>query len=81
MAMLLGFFPSIGVPELVVIGLVAVILFGKRLPEVGRSLGKGVMQFKKGLKDVASDIEKDDEDDGAAETDKPSEDRPQGTDQ
>ena len=28
---------------------VAVLLFGKRLPEVGRSLGKGIIEFKKGL--------------------------------
>ncbi|NJK54105.1 MAG: CHASE2 domain-containing protein [Leptolyngbyaceae cyanobacterium SU_3_3] len=28
------------------------MLFGKRLPEVGRSLGKGMMEFKKGLNDI-----------------------------
>ena len=28
----------------------AVLLFGKRLPEVGRSLGKGITEFKKGLR-------------------------------
>ena len=31
-----------------VIGVVAVWLFGKRLPEVGQSLGKGIVEFKKG---------------------------------
>lgn len=34
-----------------------VLLFGKRLPEVGRSLGKGIVEFKKGLKGVEDDID------------------------
>ena len=34
----------------VIIGVVGILLFGKRLPEVGRSLGKGIIEFKKGLK-------------------------------
>jgi len=32
------------------------LIFGKRLPEVGRSLGKGIVEFKKGLKGVEDDI-------------------------
>jgi sec-independent protein translocase protein TatA len=36
--------------EMVVVMGVAVLLFGKRLPEVGRSLGKGIIEFKKGLR-------------------------------
>ena len=40
---LLGFgFGGIGPMEMVIVGIVAVLLFGKRLPEVGRSLGKGM---------------------------------------
>jgi sec-independent protein translocase protein TatA len=35
----------------------AVVLFGARLPEVGRSLGKGLAEFKKGLKGIEDDIE------------------------
>ncbi len=45
----------IGWPELLVIGLVALLLFGKRLPEVARSLGDGLREFKKGVKDTTSD--------------------------
>ena len=41
---------SIGLPELVVIFLVFFLLFGaKRLPEIGRSLGEGIREFKKAL--------------------------------
>ncbi len=37
----------IGMPELLLLGLVALILFGpKRLPEMGRGLGKGMREFK-----------------------------------
>jgi sec-independent protein translocase protein TatA len=38
--------------EIAVIGVIALLLFGRRLPEVGRSLGKGITEFKKGLNDV-----------------------------
>ncbi|MGA2581878.1 MAG: twin-arginine translocase TatA/TatE family subunit [Tepidisphaeraceae bacterium] len=39
-----------------VIALVALLLFGKRMPEVGRSLGKGIVEFKKGLAGIEEDI-------------------------
>jgi sec-independent protein translocase protein TatA len=45
-------FINLGYPEMILVGLVAVLLFGKRLPEVGRSLGKGLVEFKKGLAGV-----------------------------
>ncbi len=45
-------FPQLGVMEMVVVMGVAVLLFGKRLPEVGRSLGKGIIEFKKGLRGI-----------------------------
>lgn len=44
-------------PELLVIMVIALLLFGKRLPEVARSLGKGVVEFKKGLKGIEDDSE------------------------
>ena len=40
-----------------VIGAVALLLFGNRLPEVARSLGRSVKEFKKGLSDVKQDLE------------------------
>jgi sec-independent protein translocase protein TatA len=36
---------------------IGVLLFGKRLPEIGRSLGKGIVEFKKGLKGLEDDVE------------------------
>lgn len=48
--------PSIGFPELIVLGLVALLLFGKRLPEVGRSLGRAIVEFKKGLQGIEEDV-------------------------
>ncbi len=53
---MLAFLPNIGMPELIVISVIALLLFGKRLPEVGRSLGKGIVEFKKGLKDTTDEI-------------------------
>jgi sec-independent protein translocase protein TatA len=43
--------------ELIVILFVGLLLFGRRLPEVGRSLGQGIVNFKKGLRDVEEDVE------------------------
>ncbi|MGA3067032.1 MAG: twin-arginine translocase TatA/TatE family subunit [Tepidisphaeraceae bacterium] len=40
-----------------IIAVVALLLFGKRLPEVGRSLGKGIIEFKKGLAGIEDDID------------------------
>lgn len=53
----LAFLQNIGLPEYLVIGVIMLLLFGKRLPEVGKSLGKGIVEFKKGLKGVDDDIE------------------------
>jgi sec-independent protein translocase protein TatA len=44
-------------PEMLIIMAVGLLLFGKRLPEVGRSLGKGIVEFKKGLKGIEDEID------------------------
>ncbi len=51
-----------GWPEMLIIGLVALLIFGGRLPEVGRKLGQGLVEFKKGLKGVKDDLEQVDRD-------------------
>jgi sec-independent protein translocase protein TatA len=53
---ILAFLQSIGWPEMLVIGVIALLIFGKRLPEVGRSLGKGIVEFKKGLRDTGDEL-------------------------
>ncbi len=41
----------------IILAVIGILLFGKRLPEVGRSLGKGIIEFKKGLKGLEDDID------------------------
>ena len=52
------FLGSPGPAELLVLGMIALLLFGKRLPEVARSLGKGIVEFKKGVSGIEDDIDK-----------------------
>lgn len=53
----LAIFQNLGWQELLLLLGLGVLLFGKRLPEVGRSLGKGIVEFKKGLKGIGDEIE------------------------
>lgn len=46
-----------GTTELIVIALVALLIFGRRLPDVARSVGRSIIEFKKGLRDVKDDID------------------------
>jgi sec-independent protein translocase protein TatA len=51
---------TIGVPELIVIFVIALIVFGpKKLPELGKSLGKGLSEFRKASNDLRSTIEEE----------------------
>ncbi len=54
---ILAFLNSVGPWEILVIGIIALLIFGRRLPEVGRSLGKSFVEFKRGLKDTADEVD------------------------
>ncbi len=56
------FFPAfwplsaMGPMEWAIIGIVAVVLFGRRLPQLGRSLGRGLVEFKRGVRSMQDEI-------------------------
>ena len=53
-------FPSLGFPELMIIMVIALIIFGPRkLPELGRSLGKSIGEFKKASNELKSTLEEE----------------------
>ena len=53
-------FGSLGIPELALIFIVALIVFGpKRLPEIGRTLGKAMSEFKKATDEFKNTIERE----------------------
>jgi sec-independent protein translocase protein TatA len=47
---------NLGPQEIIILLLLGVLLFGRRLPEVGRYLGKGLVEFKKGFKGLEDDV-------------------------
>ena len=53
-------FGSLGVPELLLIFVVVLIVFGpRRIPEIGRTLGKALGEFRKATDDLKSTIERE----------------------
>ena len=44
-------------PQLLIVLIVGVLIFGRRLPEVGRYLGKGIVEFKKGIKGLEDEFD------------------------
>jgi sec-independent protein translocase protein TatA len=60
---------SIGFPELLVIFVIALIVFGpRRLPEIGKALGQGINEFKRASRDLQSRLEQEIEQDRQAST-------------
>ncbi len=52
----------LGVPELLIILVVVLLVFGpKRLPEMAKGIGQSVREFRKGIRDMKNDIDRDDE--------------------
>ena len=46
-----------GVWELAIVGVIALLIFGRRLPDVARSVGKSIVEFKKGMREVKDDLD------------------------
>ncbi len=58
--------PNIGPLEVVIVLIIALIVFGpKRLPELGKSLGRGINEFRDGLSNVGQEDDEDEDDDDA----------------
>jgi len=53
---------NLGMGEVLLVLVVALLVFGGRLPEVGRSLGKSISEFKRGLKSLPGPEDEEEED-------------------
>ena len=54
------FLGNIGGTEIIIIALIVLLIFGgKKIPELMKGLGKGVKNFKEGMKEIDDDIKKD----------------------
>ena len=47
---------GMGPSELIIVGIIAVLLFGRKLPEVAKSLGSSYREFRKGLNELQSQV-------------------------
>ena len=48
---------GLGPMEMIIVGIIAILLFGNRLPEVAKSIGKGFSEFKKGMHGIEDEVQ------------------------
>ena len=48
-----------GGTEMVILLVLGLLIFGRRLPEVGRNLGRSIVEFKRGVKNITDDIDEE----------------------
>jgi len=59
-SLVLAAFGLPGGAEMIIILVIGLLLFGSRLPSVGRNIGKSITEFKKGMKEAGEELSKDD---------------------
>ncbi len=59
-------FGAPGPLEIAAILVIGLLLFGRRLPEVGRNVGRSIIEFKRGLRDVSNELEAESRKDSAS---------------
>ncbi len=75
-------FGSIGMPELMIIFVIALIIFGPRkLPELGRSMGKSLSEFKRASNDLRNTLDQEIRVEDTQQTPKTSDPSPKATEQ
>jgi len=57
MSPLFALLPNLGFMEMMVLGVLGVLLFGRKLPDVGRYLGQTITSFKKGMKGLEDGVD------------------------
>lgn len=64
-----AFIQNIGLPEILIVLVIALLLFGaKRVPELARSIGQGMREFKNSLSGITEDTSKDEDSQGTSQS-------------